>query len=136
MWKKIGVNTELVSKEWKVFSKTRDEKNYLIARDGWIGDYVDPMTFLDMFVSTSITNNCGYASPEFDKLIDAAKKELDANKRFDLLHQAEDKLMADMPVIPLYYYNNIVGIKDYVKDVKVSVMKVIYFKNAYIEGKK
>jgi oligopeptide transport system substrate-binding protein len=136
MWKKIGVNTELVSKEWKVFVKTRDEKNYLIARDGWIGDYADPMSFLDMFVSTAVPNDCGYASPEYDKLIDAAKKELDANKRFDLLHQAEDKLMADMPVIPLYYYNNVVGIRDYVKDARISVMKVIYFKNAYVEGKK
>lgn len=96
---------------------------------------VGPISFLDMFVSTAVQNNCGYASPKFDKLIDAAKKELYGNKKFDLLHQAEDKLMTDMHVIPLYYYNNVVGIKDYVKDVRVSAMKIIYFKNAYIEGK-
>ncbi|OOM81882.1 oligopeptide-binding protein OppA precursor [Clostridium puniceum] len=136
MWKKIGVNAELQSQEWKVFLTTRVQKQYEIARDGWNADYVDPMTFLDMFVSTSAQNNCGYNNPKFDAVINAAKQELDANKRFDLLHQAEDMLMADMPIIPLYYYTRPIGIKDYVKGVKVSVMNTLYFKNAYVEGKK
>ena len=135
MWKKIGVNCELQSQEWKVFLTTRVQKKYEIARDGWNADYVDPMTFLDMFLSTSAQNNCGYANTKYDAVIDAAKKELDANKRFDLLHQAEDMLMADMPVIPLYYYTRTIGIKDYVKGARVSVMNTIYFKNAYVEGK-
>lgn len=136
MWKNIGVNVELQSQEWKVFLSTRVAKNYEIARDGWNADYVDPMTFLDMFVSTSAQNNCGYTNPKFDAVIDAAKKELDSTKRFDLMHQAEDILMTDMPVIPLYYYTRTIGIKDYVKGTRVSVMNTIYFKNAYVEGKK
>ncbi|AWK50161.1 peptide ABC transporter substrate-binding protein [Clostridium beijerinckii] len=136
MWKKIGVNVELQSQEWKVFLSTRVAKNYEIARDGWNADYVDPMTFLDMFISTSAQNNSGYNNPKFDTVINAAKKELDTTKRMDLLHQAEDMLMADMPVIPLYYYTRTIGIKDYVKDARVSVMNSIYFKNAYVEGKK
>jgi oligopeptide transport system substrate-binding protein len=136
MWKKIGVNAELQSQEWKVFLKTRVDKKYEIARDGWNADYVDPMTFLDMFISVSAQNNCGYVNTKYDAVIDAAKKELDANKRYELLHQAEDMLMADMPVIPLYYYTRPIGIKDYVKGVKVSVMNTLYFKNAYVEGKK
>ena len=73
------------------------------------------MTFLDMFVSTSAQNNPGYNNPEFDKLIAAAKAETDAKKRFDLMHQAEDMLMDDMPVIPLYYDTKTIGIKSYVK---------------------
>ena len=85
------------------------------------------MTFLDMFVSTSEQNNCGYNNPVFDELVDTAKKELDSKKRFDLMHQAEDMLMKDMPVIPLYYYTNVIGIKDYVKDARVSVMNTIIF---------
>lgn len=136
MWKKIGVNAELQSQEWKVFLTTRVQKQFEIARDGWNADYVDPMTFLDMFLSTSDQNNCGYANPAFDAKIDAAKKELDPQKRFDLMHDAEDMLMADMPVIPLYYYTRTIGIKDYVKGARVSVMNTIYFKNAYVEGKK
>ena len=136
MWKKIGINVELQSQEWKVFLTTRVQKQYEIARDGWNADYVDPMTFLDMFQSTSAQNNCGYNNPKYDKLIDDAKKELDSAKRFDLMHQAEDMLMEDMPVIPLYYYTRTIGIKDYVKGARVSVMNTIYFKNAYVEGKK
>lgn len=136
MWKKIGVNAELQSQEWKVFLTTRVQKQFEIARDGWNADYVDPMTFLDMFQSTSDQNNCGYNNPSYDALIDAAKKELDPQKRFDIMHQAEDMLMNDMPVIPLYYYTRTIGIKDYVKGARVSVMNTIYFKNAYVEGKK
>lgn len=136
MWKKIGVNAELQSQEWKVFLKTRVDKKYEIARDGWNADYVDPMTFLDMFISVSAQNNCGYTNTKYDAVIDAAKKELDPSKRYELLHQAEDMLMADMPIIPLYYYTRPIGIKDYVKGVKVSVMNTLYFKNASVEGKK
>ena len=134
--KRLGINVELQSQEWKVFLTTRVQKKYEIARDGWNADYVDPMTFLDMFQSTSAQDNCGYNNPKYDKLIDDAKKELDSTKRFDLMHQAEDMLMADMPVIPLYYYTRTIGIKDYVKGARVSVMNTIYFKNAYVEGKK
>ena len=94
-----------------------------------------PMTFLDMFQSTSAQDNCGYNNPKYDKLIDDAKKELDSAKRFDLMHQAEDMLMEDMPVVPLYYYTRTIGIKDYVKGARVSVMNTIYFKNANVEGK-
>ena len=57
MWKKIGVNVELQSQEWKVFQTTRTHKQYEIARGGWTADYVDPMTFLDMFTSNSAQNN-------------------------------------------------------------------------------
>lgn len=137
MWKtNLGINIELQSQEWKVFQATRTEKNYEIARDGWIGDYTDPMTFLDMLEKKSGQNNAGYNNPEYDKLVDAAKVEQDATKRLELLHKAEDMLMEDMPIIPLYYYTQPLGIKDYVKDVRVSPLGFIYFDKAYIEGKK
>jgi oligopeptide transport system substrate-binding protein len=136
MWKKIGVNVELQSQEWKVFLTTRVQKQFEIARDGWNADYVDPMTFLDMFLSTSDQNNAGYKNPNFDAKINDAKKETDSQKRYDLMHDAEDMLMADMPIIPLYYYTRVIGIKDYVKGARVSVMNTIYFKTAYVEGKK
>lgn len=131
----LGINVELQSQEWKVFQTTRDNKNYEIARHGWVGDYVDPMTFLDMWMSTSGQNNAGYSNPEYDKLITAAKAEQDATKRLDLMHQAEDILMEDMPIIPIYYYTQPKGIKDYVKDVRISSLGFIYFDKAYIEGK-
>ncbi|AQS07795.1 peptide ABC transporter substrate-binding protein [Clostridium beijerinckii] len=136
MWKKIGVNVELQTQEWKVFQATRDAKNYEMARGAWTGDYSDPMTFVDMFISTSPNNEVGYNNPKYDQLVDAAKNETDANKRFDILHQAEDLLMEEMPIIPLYHDTKTFGIKDYVKGVRVSPLGYIYFDSAYIEGKK
>lgn len=137
MWKNnLGIDVQLQSQEWKVFQATRNDKNYEIARDGWGADYTDPMTFLDMLQKKSGQNHAGYNNPQYDKLVDAAKVEQDATKRFELLHQAEDILMEDMPVIPLYYDTQPMGVKSYIKDLKVSSLGFIYFDKAHIEGKK
>ncbi|MCX7904713.1 MAG: peptide ABC transporter substrate-binding protein, partial [Caloramator sp.] len=77
----------------------------------------------------------GYSNPEYDKRIEAAKKEFDPAKRMQLLHEAEDILMEDMPLIPIYYYTNVVCIKDYVKDVHKSALGFVYFDYGYIEKK-
>lgn len=128
MWKNnLGINVELQSQEWKVFQQTRNNKQYQIARDGWVGDYSDPMTFLDMLEKVSGQNNCGYASDKFDALVDAAKVETDTNKRLELLHQAEDQLMEDMPVIPLYYYTKAVGMNSNVKGLRVTNLGFYFF---------
>ncbi|MPQ44677.1 peptide ABC transporter substrate-binding protein [Clostridium tarantellae] len=133
MWKEIGVNVELQNQEWKVFLDTRNNLNYQIARHGWVGDYVDPMTFLDMWTTGNGNNDSGYSSAEYDKSIEDAKKEVDTNKRKELLNKAEDILMSDMPIIPLYYYTQPKGIQPYVKGVEVSQLGKISFKNASIE---
>lgn len=136
MWKEnLGINVELQNQEWKVFQTTRTNKNYLIARHGWTGDYNDPMTFLDMWTTTSGLNDCGFSNPEYDKLVADAKKEIDVVKREKLMRQAEDVLLDQMPILPLYYYTQIKGIKSYVKGVRVAALGNIYFDEAYIEGK-
>ncbi|KRQ86152.1 Oligopeptide-binding protein OppA precursor [Caloramator mitchellensis] len=131
--KNLGVEVELANQEWKVFQKTRNDKNYIFARHGWIADYVDPMTFLDMWITNGGQNNIGYSNPEYDKRIEAAKKEADPAKRMQLLHEAEDILMNDMPLIPIYYYTNVACIKPYVKDVHKSALGFVYFEYGYIE---
>ncbi|SFC55085.1 peptide ABC transporter substrate-binding protein [Clostridium uliginosum] len=136
MWKtNLGITVELQSQEWKVFQTTRTAKQYQIGRHSWSADYIDPMTFLDMWESTSGMNDAGYNNPKYDKLVEAAKIEQDATKRFELMHQAEDVLMEDMPIIPLNYNSKVKGVKSYVKDVNVSPLGFIYFDKAYIEGK-
>lgn len=133
MWRKnLNINVELQNQEWKVFQKTRTSKNYLIARGGWIADYTDPMTFLDLFTSKSGNNDPGYKNPKYDAAIDAAKKETNSTKRMTIMHQAEDMLMADMPVDPIYYYTNVVCIKNYVKGVHKSPLGFVIFDNAYV----
>lgn len=134
MWKEnLGIDVQLQSQEWKVFQQTRNDKNFEIARDAWVGDYNDPMTFMDMLEAKSGQNNSGYNNPEYDKLVDAAKVEIDANKREELLHQAEDMLMEDMPVLPIYYDAQPMGIQSYVKGLKTSPLGFIYFDKVTIE---
>lgn len=132
-WAKIGVNVELVNQEWKVFLNTRQEGQYEIARHGWSGDYVDPMTFLDLWVTGGGNNDAGYSNAEYDALVNQAKAEGDQAKRWELMRQAEDILMEDMPIIPLYYYTKVKAAKPEVKGVRVSTLGHVFFDKAYIE---
>lgn len=133
MWKNnLGINIELKNEEWAVFQDTRNNFNYSIARHGWIADYNDPMTFLDMWVTGSGQNNAGYSNPEYDDLINQAKSELDGNKRTELLHKAEDVLMEDMPILPIYYYTNVICANPKVKDFYKSPLGQMEFSRAYV----
>ena len=132
-WAKIGVNVELVNQEWKVFLNTRQEGQYEIARHGWSGDYVDPMTFLDLWLTGGGNNDAGYSNAEYDALVNQAKAEGDEAKRWELMRQAEDILMEDMPIIPLYYYTKVKAAKPEVKGVRVSTLGHVFFDKAYIE---
>jgi len=109
MWKKtLGVRINLVNQEWKVYLNTVSKKNYDIARSAWIGDYMDPNTFLDMFVSGGGNNRTGWSNEQYDALIQAAAGEPDAAKRLDLFRKAERILIVDeMPIVPVYYYANL-----------------------------
>ena len=129
----IGINVELTNQEWAVFLNTRQQGGYEIARQGWIGDYSDPMTFLDLFVTDGGNNDSGYKNPEYDKLIAEAKVESDTDKRKELLREAEDMLMEDMPILPIYYYTTVMGWNENVKGIQVSVLGNVYLQGAYIE---
>lgn len=132
-WAKIGVNVELTNQEWKVFLNTRQEGQYEIARHGWSGDYVDPMTFLDLWLTGGGNNDAGYSNAEYDALVNQAKAEGDEAKRWELMRQAEDILMEEMPIIPLYYYTKVKAAKPEVKGVRVSTLGHVFFDQAYIE---
>jgi oligopeptide transport system substrate-binding protein len=107
MWKKnLGISVKLVNKEWKTYLQDIDTLSYQVARAGWIGDYNDPMTFLDMWMSENGNNDTGWANAEYDGLIKAARAETDAAKRLALLQQAEAMLLEQGPVIPVYFYTN------------------------------
>ena len=127
---KIGINIELANQEWAVFLNTRQQGGYEIARQGWIGDYSDPMTFLDLFVTGGGNNDSGYSNPEYDALIAAAKVETDPDKRKEQLREAEDILMDDMPILPIYYYTTVMGWNENVKGIQVSVLGTVYLQCA------
>ena len=106
-WKtNLGINITPVNEDWAVLQTDRNKKNYQISRDGWLGDYVDPMTFVDLFTSKSGNNSTGWANAQYDKLVDDAKKSADQKKRMQDMHDAEKLLMTDMPIIPVYFYTD------------------------------
>ena len=128
MWKQVlGVATELVNEEWKVFVNNRKMGVVTeVFRGGWIADYADPASFLDLFISDSTLNTTFYANPEFDQTM-ASTHLTSGSARMELLRKAESVLIQDMPVIPLYYYvsrhlvnTRITGFENNVHDIHLS----------------
>lgn len=134
MWSKnLGIKVSLRPEEWKVYQESEQKLNYDVARAGWTGDYMDPMTFLDLFVKGGGNNHSGWANQQYDALISNAKKNADPKARMQQLHDAEKILMTELPVMPFYFYNLNYTAKSYVKGVIHSPLGMVDFKNATVE---
>lgn len=132
MWKaNLGINVELRNEEWKVFQESRQNGNYQVARHGWIGDYSDPMTFLEMWTTGAGTNDAKYANPAYDKLIADSKLAAGAD-RDELLKQAEALLAQDMPVLPIYYYTNVAMMRTTLQGVVKSSLGPVFYREATV----
>jgi oligopeptide transport system substrate-binding protein len=128
MWKQVlGVDAELINEEWKVFVNNRRQGVLTqVFRGGWIADYADPGSFLDLFRGDSELNNTFYSDERYDALLTQADA-LQGSARMQALQQSEALLMRDMPVIPLYYYVSrhlvkpgVTGFYDNVRDIHLS----------------
>lgn len=108
MWREtLGITVSLRNKEWKVYLKDVELGEYDIARAGWIADYSDPNSFLDMWVTDGGNNNTGWGNETYDRLIREAAFELDPEKRFEIFRKAESMLVEDeFPILPIYIYVN------------------------------
>lgn len=105
MWRReLGIEITLVNQEGKVWSDTMRQRNYQIARMAWIGDYVDPSTFLDIMTGNNGNNLTGWDSPEYDRLIAEAGQTADETKRYALYQRCEQILADECPIAPLYFY--------------------------------
>ena len=134
MWKKnLGVSITLSNQEWKVFLDNRHKGYYQIARHGWIGDYADPMTFIDMFMSDSGNNDAQYNNPAYDSLVRLAKSAHDPAIRMKAMHDAEALLFDDAVLAPVYFYTRLMMVKPNIKGYSRSVLGTLYFKEAYVE---
>jgi oligopeptide transport system substrate-binding protein len=134
----------LENQEWNTFLNTRKAGDYSIARNGWVADYTDPICFLDMWTTVSGNNDVqfgrgnhatlkmysldltdvpGYTTKvdkgtwaeTYDVLISAIKSESDNDKRYALMHKAEDLLMSTGCIVPLYFYTDMYMISKKVK---------------------
>ncbi len=106
MWKEaLGVKTRLINEELKVhLSRLRERAETEVFRASWVGDYADPYTFAELLTSDNPANLTGYTSPAYDALLQRAAATSSARERLSLLAQAEQLMLNDAPLIPIYFY--------------------------------
>ena len=108
LWQELGVHVELAKQEWKVYLNSTNRLDYDFCRSSWIGDYNDPTSFLECFVTNSGNNRTGWSTRAYDELLTAAAKEADPQTRLSILARAEDILLNQgTPICPLYFYMGI-----------------------------
>jgi oligopeptide transport system substrate-binding protein len=106
MWREVlGIETSLDKREWMYFLDTRDQREEWDAmRFAWFGDYNSPMTFLEIFESSSPQNLPGYRSLAYDATIAAAAGTTDTQAAGALMAEAESTLLEAYPLAPLYFF--------------------------------
>jgi len=135
-WKQnLGLTVPLKNMEWKTFLDMRSKVEYKgFARSGWVGDYMDPFTFLNLFYTPAGDNGTGWWDPKYVALLDDANKELDPQKRYEKLAKAEAYLIDAQPVIPLYTAATNWVKKPYVKGMYPNPQTLHAWKFVYIEN--
>lgn len=137
-WKAdLGAEVDLAQMEWGVLLKRIRAHDFQISRSSWIGDYLDPLTFLEIFETGHEKNGAGYANPEYDALLAKIRTEPDADKRLGYIVEAEKMLIEkDCIIAPLYEYNTPVMLRSNIKGVIQMPTAGVDFSRAYREGEK
>jgi oligopeptide transport system substrate-binding protein len=104
MWRSIGVNTELINAERSVVDTAAKNGDFDLVRSAWFSPYADAYGFLNRFETGSPGNTSRYASPEFDELLRRANNLQDPAARAELLREAENLVIKNQAVIPIFYY--------------------------------
>lgn len=154
VYAKYGITMQIEVQEWNTFLDTRKSGDYSFARNGWLSDYNDPISFLDMWISGSGNNDCqfgkdGHATyaaysyngqdgltwaESYDKLIADIKASNDPEVRFNLMHQAEDMIMSTGAICPIYYYTDLYMCSDSIDGFFASPLGYKYFMYAGIKA--
>jgi oligopeptide transport system substrate-binding protein len=104
MWaKELGIHASLVSLEQKTWIQNQQTLNYAVSSAGWAGDFLDPVTFLDLFVTGGGNNWTGWGEGDYDKLIQEAARTTDPAARLEVFQRAEAYLLDRGPMAPLYF---------------------------------
>lgn len=158
----VGITMTLKNQEWNTFLNTRKNGDYFVARNGWLADYNDPICFLDMWTSNSGNNDVQFGkgahkdlkmysidltkfggakvengtwAETYDVLISKIKATTDAAARYEMMHMAEDMLMATGCIVPLYYYTDLYMIDDTVKGFYSNPLGYKYMMYTNVNGK-
>ena len=159
----VGITMTMENQEWNTFLNTRKDGDYSVARNGWVADYTDPICFLDMWISGSGNNDVQYGkgahaelkmynldltpygldikvengtwAETYDVLIAEIKKCSDMEKRYAMMHYAEDILMETGCLTPVYYYTDLYMISDKVEGFYSIPLGYKYFQHTTVDGK-
>lgn len=158
----VGITMNLENQEWNTFLNTRKSGDFSVARNGWVADYNDPSTFLDMWVSASGNNDVQFGkgakadlaiynldltpygldikvengtwAETYDVLIGEIKKCTDVENRYAMMHLAEDMLMDTGCLVPLYFYTDLFMLDDSVNGFFSNPLGYKYFYKADVDG--
>ncbi|MBX7220573.1 MAG: peptide ABC transporter substrate-binding protein [Blastocatellia bacterium] len=104
MWQEnLGITIELQNEEWNTLGTRIGAGEFDLCQELWVGDYVDPKTFLDLMQSKNSSNHAGMNDPVYDSLLDQANRAETPAQRLHLLTEAETYLLERAPVLPLYH---------------------------------
>jgi oligopeptide transport system substrate-binding protein len=133
LWKQVlGVQATLLNEEQKVFLQNREQRILTqVFQAGWISDYADPYSFLNLFRSGHGRNDYGYTNSLYDALLDEVAAERIPSIRRRLMFETERLLLADVPFIPLYTYVTKRMVNPRLKGWESNVMDHHYSKHMY-----
>jgi oligopeptide transport system substrate-binding protein len=105
MWTEhLGINVRIEQREWGTYLQKQYQADYDLCVAGWIGDYLDPTTFLEMWITGGGNNNTGFSSKKFEGLLNKAENTADPAARLGILSEAENAFLAETAVLPVYFY--------------------------------
>ncbi len=157
----VGIDMTLENQEWNTFLNTRKAGDYVMARNGWVADYNDPISFLDMWTSISGNNDIQFGkgahkdlaiysidfsdlgsdlkvengtwAETYDAAINVIKNEKDPAVRYQMMHRAEDLLMSTNGIVPIYYYTDLYMLKNNVEGFFITPLGFKYFNYCVIK---
>ena len=116
MWRDhLGISTKVRDISWNDYLEIRTTGDYQVAWGAWYGDFLDPTTFLDLFISNQKQNYTGWENPLYDALLKKATEEGGKQNRSNTLKQAEKLLLEEAPIIPILVKSKNNLIRHYVK---------------------
>ena len=118
MWKtNLGAEIQLENTDFQVKLDREKSGDFQLSRAGWVADFEDPMTMIDLWLTGASNNNPGYSNEKFDELINSAKTATDEKQRDKDLLEAEKILMEDLPIMPIYFTSMPYTVKPNIKGV-------------------
>ena len=135
MWKdNLNVNAQLYNLSWPAYLAARRAKDFDVARASWIGDFAEPETFLEMFSSDSGLNHSAWVNSKFDKLLKSAESAKTKQQRLQALAQAEEIMLENAPVMPIYFYSKVYQILPDVKGWNANLLDYHDYKGVHLQS--